>query len=904
MPPKNSYKTGRKCANVFFPYLSSFKLIFLAIKKANTSRLSFTPSRMLWLAFAFLISLPALAQNTKGDKPGRQLPRITQKSKPSKTKKVRSVTKDISGRRLRTKNKSTAARAIESAPSPYKRNRSGGDKQARPIGGGVPNKIRSSSARAARNNVYPNRGPYVNNPSRKPRATQKAYSNRATLARAASLGSRRQPPPGRKGRVAPRSASRPFITRGKKNVYWGKFSKGEKAFTKDITGRPLRTKNFRTPSPGLIAQPDVYRGRKRVGDRPYRGTNKSGFATASKRVERAWRGDVSGNPIRKNSSKKRIETAGRKFYPRKLSISGKQSGAGRPLPGSGYQSRSGKGRNNKPLAVRIPAGGAGVASYSGTFKRSQLSPGLTRQGIGFTGNIKTRRPQSGGGSISGRSKSNRGNPIAVRIPSSGSARAGTYSGNLKASKIFNYRDQGEGFAGFSKARKPIKGGGSISGRSKSNRGNPIAVRIPSSGSARAGTYTGNLKASKIFNYRDQGEEFTGFSKARKPIKGGGSISGRSKSNRGNPIPVRIPPSGSARAGTYTGNLKASRIFNYRDQGEEFTGFLKARKPVKGGGSVSGKLWNNQEKPINVRTPLSRDAKGANYTGRIKRDYGYVRNPKANKNALKKKDPNDDVFAVDGLQVKVKRDYDYIQNPRAAKTSLKKKEPNDAAFAVAGLQVKVKRDSYIQNPRAAKASIKKKEPDDGSFAVAGLQIKVKQAKYEKKPHSRPGTLKGVGPQSATVKASEYQGRMKVIWDYKHNPSSAKAALNTIAPNRSFAKGNEFQGRARLTKNYRHNPKSNKDALKVIGPSRAYARINNYQGNLKMSKPHGSKLHPDAKFAHGHMDNVKSERTILTNVKLWWSKLFKKNDTQPTVVKEKIRRPRYDKKERDLWKDLYD
>ncbi len=831
------------------------------------------------------------------------MPRITQKSKPSKTKKVRSVTKDISGRRLRTKNKSTAARAIERAPSPYVGKRNRGDRASKPVNGSLG--IRSSSAKAARNNVYPNnRGPYINNPSRKPRNNQKSFSNSGALARASSLGSK--PPPFRnKRRVAPRSGSRSFVTRGKKNVYWGKFSKGEKAFTKDITGRPLRTKNFRTPSPGLIPQGDTYRGRKRTGDRPYKGTFKSGFATASKPSERAWRGDVSGRPIRNNSSKKRIENAGKMFFPRKLSISGKrQQRAGRPLPGSGYQSRTGKGRNNRPLAVKIPSGGAGVASYSGTFKRSQLVPGFTKQGIGFTGYLKRRRAEKGGGSISGRSKNNGGNAIAVRTPQTGAARAGTYSGNLKVNRNRGYRDQGEGFGGFIKARRPQSGGGSISGRSKSNGGNPISVRIPPSGSARAGTYTGNLKASKIFNYRDQGEEFTGFSKTRKPIKGGGSISGRPRSNGGRPLNVRQPSSSAARAGNYTGNLKASKIFNYRDQGEEFTGFIKARRPVKGGGSVSGKLWNNKEKPIDVRTPLSRDAKGANYTGRIKRDYGYVRNPKANKNALKKKEPDDDVFAVEGLQVKVKRNFDYIQNPKAAKASLKKKEPTDNAFAVAGLQVKVKRGSYIQNPRAAKASLKKKEPDDGAFAVTGLQIKVKQKKYEKRPHSKPGVLLGIGPQSATVKASEYQGRMKVIWDYKHNPSSAKAALNTISPNRAFAKGNNFQGRTRLTKNYRHNPKTDKDALKVIAPGRAYARINNYQGNMKMSKPHGSKLHPDAKFAHDHNDNVKSERTILTNVRLWWSKLFKKNDIQPTAVKEKVRRPRYDKKEKDLWKDLYD
>ncbi|MFN7494592.1 MAG: hypothetical protein ACK5RG_16855, partial [Cyclobacteriaceae bacterium] len=103
---------------------------------------------------------------------------------------------------------------------------------------------------------------------------------------------------------------------------------------------------------------------------------------------------------------------------------------------------------------------------------------------------------------------------------------------------------------------------------------------------------------------------------------------------------------------------------------------------------------------------------------------------------------------------------------------------------------------------------------------------------------------------------------------------------------------------------HNPSSAKKALQVKDPGRAYAKINNYQGNLRMSKPHGSRLHPDAKFAHGHIDNVKKERTILVNVKLLWSKLFKKSDNQPTAVKEKVRKPRYDKKERELWKDLYD
>jgi hypothetical protein len=961
--------------------------------------------RWVGLILLFFVCTSAFAQNTKGDKPIRPLPRITQKSKPAKGKKVKSNTRDISGRRLRTKNKSTAGRAVISASSPYKgRPSRSGDRPARPIRG-VPTRVRSSSAQSARNNVYPNKGPYINNPSRKPRKSERSFSNAGPIGNPRVLGRSKAASIPKKSRVAPLSASRSFLSRGKKNVYWGKFSKGEKAYAKDITGRPLRTKNFRSPKPEIIPQTDPFYGRGKRGDKTQGGQVFPGFISASKRGERAWRGDISKKAIKKNSSKNRIENAGQKFLARKLSVSGKRSN--KSLPGNGNQSRSGKGRNNRPLAAKIPVSGAGIGNYQGNMKRSKVSPfssqgsafsgnrkkargargggsvsgdprdnsgrpigvripggganmgayqgamkgrrpekgggsisgrarnnkgisigakippaeaaragtfqGRTkrwdltpsfgRQGIGYSGSIKTRRAEKGGGSISGRSRNNKGNAIATRIPTAGAARAGTYSGNLKSSTVFNYRDQGEEFSGFSKTRRPIKGGGSISGRSRNNNGNAIAVRIPTTGAARAGTYSGNLKSSRVFNYNDQGEEFTGFMKARKPLKGGGSISGRSRNNKGNAIAVRIPTSGAAKAGTYSGNLKASQIFNYRDQGEEFTGFIKGRKPVKGGGSISGKLWNNKEKPIDVRTPLSSDAKAANYSGKIKQKEDYVQNEKASKLSLKKKEPKKGAYEVEGLQVKVKQ-HDFAQNPRSARSSNKKREPEKGADAVEGLQIKVKQDDYIQNRLASKSSIKKREPEKGAFAAEGLQIKVRREKYQKNPNAKPGALRAISPNSATVKASEYVGRMKVIWDYKHNPSSSKSALDVVRPNRAFAKGNEYQGRTRLTKNYRHNPKSSNDALKVIAPGKAYAKISNYQGNLKMSKPHGSNLHPDAKFAHGHINNVKKERTILTNAKLWWSRLFKKSDTQPSAVKEKVKRPRYDKKERELWKDLYD
>jgi hypothetical protein len=147
-------------------------------------------------------------------------------------------------------------------------------------------------------------------------------------------------------------------------------------------------------------------------------------------------------------------------------------------------------------------------------------------------------------------------------------------------------------------------------------------------------------------------------------------------------------------------------------------------------------------------------------------------------------------------------------------------------------------------------------------------------------------------------------MKVYWSYKHNPSSADESQKTIAPTKSFMRASSYAGRTRLTKNYRHNPVSDKEALKVIAPGRAYARITDYQGNIKMGKYNDKRFLPDAKFAHMRQNNVKQERTIMTDFKLLWTKIFKKNGTQPNAVKEKSVRPRYDKRERELWPGLYD
>ncbi len=883
----------------------------------------------------------SFAQNTKGDKPAKPLPRITLKSKPGKSKTVKSKTRDISGRKLRTKNKSSAARAVVSSRSPSRARSS--ERAAAPIGGGRL-KIRSSSAKMARNNVYPNKGPYVNNPSRRPRKSERAFRDAAPIGQPVLYSTRSNASPyPKKRKIIPRTGSRSFVTRGRKNVYWGKFSRGESAKTKDITGRPLRTKNFKSPPIGVTPSTDPYQGRRPGGDKSRSALGRI-FNITPKTKQKAWNGDVSGKALRRNSSKRNAESVGRFFMPRKFSVSGKSRGPGRPVKGSGYQTTGGRGRNNKPLAVRIPKGGAGVANYRGSYKQSVSAGGGGYSGGGGKG-IK---PKKGGGSISGLPRNNRGNPVPAKIPLGG-GRIGTFSGNVK--RKLGFTTQGSAYRGSIKTRRPFKGGGSISGQSRNNGNQSIATRIPKKPSAaRAGTYQGNIKRWDITpGFTPQGAGYRGSIKSRRPEKGGGSISGQPRNNRGNSVGAKIPPSFAAKAGRFSGNMKGRRPQkgggsisgqprnndgnsvgakippSFAARAGRFSGTMKAKRPQKGGGSISGQPRNNGGYSVAAKIPPSFAARAGRYSGSIREKRpqkgggsisGQPRNnggyPVAAKippafagrmgkytGTIKAKRPKKGGGSISGQPrnnndnpVTGKLPPSYAIKIEKYKGSLRARKPEKGGGSVSGqplnndgkpIKVRdkkpvdlanarytgfLKRPSYVKGPNANKLATRQEKPNKSTFRVGGLQVRVKEADHQHNRLSAKKAIDGKSPGKGSVRASEFEGKMKQIWNYKHNPSSAKKALQ------------------------------------VKDPGRAYARINNYQGNLRMSKPHGSRLHPDAKFAHGHIDNVKKERTILINMKLLWSKLFKKSDNQPTAVKEKVRRPRYDKKERELWKDLYD
>jgi len=851
--------------------------------------------RVFLIAIACVIAVPSFSQNTKGDKPAsnqRSILRIPHlKSKKKGGDKAR--TGDITGRRIRTKNKSSAARVKQIGPRPYARKRATEvSRVGKPLGG-YQRKFKSTTAEAARNNVYPNKNNYfVNNPSPRPRDNQRAVSNRSQLSKVNSMNTRREPP-GRKKRITPRSASSSFVTRGRKNVYWGKFRKGERPVTTDITGRTLRAKNFHSPGLGVIPANDVYRKRKTYGDRPYKGPFKTGFVSSGKRRERSWNGDVSGHAIRTRPPKV-SPSPGDSRYSGYLSNSG--VGRGRASrPGSIRISKGFKSKG-QPILVRQPGIGANMGNYRGDIRGQGKT--LNQDGISYSGFMKSRRPLKGGGSISGRGRNNKGLPINVKAPGIG-ANMGNYTGFIKG-RVKTFDNEGPSYSGDIKTRRPLKGGGSISGRGRNNGGRAIDVKAPGLG-ASMGNFSGNLKSKRPLKGggsissrgRNNGGRaidvkapglgasmgnFSGNIKSIRPPKGGGSVSGL-WNNHGRPVNVKAPGFGAKYIDQYQGFIKQFDIapgFGY--QGETYKGSIKTRRPLKGGGSVNNSGWNNKGNPINRKSYSPSALQVSVYAG-----------------SLKARRPDKGGGSISGKLWNNKEHPILTKAPALASA-------NEMGYS-GRIKLPFFRKKYIRNPNADKEALKKIRPDKSTYEVAGLQIKVKQKDYEHNEHAHKGSLKGEAPGKNSLKAAEYEGHLKMLWSYKHNPRSNENALKSIKPSSSFLKGGAYAGGMKMKK-YVHNPNSNKNALNVLAPGRAVARIRDYQGNLKMSKPHGKDLLLDAQFAHTFRGNTKHDRTFMMNIKLKWAKLFKKNASQPNAVKEKVRKPRYDKKERDLWKDLYD
>ena len=156
--------------------------------------------------------------------------------------------------------------------------------------------IKNQSATGTNRNTYSQKGPYVKYYKRKSSGREKGYSNRSAISKVRRLSTTPRTTSGQ-ARYYPSSKSRSYVQGGRKNVYWGKVQKKEKGVTTDITGGPLRTRNYRSGTPGLVGRDTLkFYGRRPSGDKTTKRAS-AGYKTATNR-SRGWKGDVAGWPVR------------------------------------------------------------------------------------------------------------------------------------------------------------------------------------------------------------------------------------------------------------------------------------------------------------------------------------------------------------------------------------------------------------------------------------------------------------------------------------------------------------------------------------------------------------------------------------------------------------------------------
>ncbi len=275
--------------------------------------------------------------------------------------------------------------------------------------------------------------------------------------------------PGKRKPSAPSiSGARVF---GNRNVhpYRGKdrrFS-GEHASNRDIAGKSLRTRNFksRRPNYGSVGAMN-YRSasaspsNKRYNANTAKSISGKSFNNGGRAITKRTSGVGVGVFAGKTKNQKKAIGGG--------SISKRWNNNGNPLIKT--RGDSGTGRFAGNIKYQKKAKGGGSISKRWNNNGNPLIKIRGDSGTGqFAGNIKYQKQAKGGGSIS-KQWNNNGNPL---IKTRGDSGTGRFAGNIKYKK------------------PPTKGGGSISKR-WNNHGNPLIKKGRGEGTAVATTYQGNI----------------------------------------------------------------------------------------------------------------------------------------------------------------------------------------------------------------------------------------------------------------------------------------------------------------------------------------------------------------------------------------------------------------------------
>ncbi len=825
-------------------------------------------------------------RSTKGDITGRK---ITTKRTPRRTY-ARPQDDPYKNRRIRTERSRTGAPV---AP-PRTATKKGERARTGDISG--QKRVRQKSVRTERVSGYPQPNPYVGRKIRTEKS--RAKSNKKAIR---SIRSATRPSESRK----PRSKSRPVTAtaapkvKTKRNVYRNHERRGgERSTNKDIAGKKLRTRNTRSAghmeSGGIISGIDRYEARPRnaEGDRfkksrrapaPRSATRPPETSARLRKNDYAYRrysrsdrqtGVVKAKKVRSLSQpsrkgEKRIY--GSKFNAGSVrSVSGysqarSRKGPGTPVTLSGRRKRYkqkntylgkdrhfGENSSTKDIAGRNLRT-RNYKSYNPTWGAKKFRPysrGSGRLTTEYSSTIPRSSRRAGW--------NNSGVPLQGRGRNANSEAIAGYKGKMRASGMPGYVRGPEGaYKGKMRARG-ISGSGK--GPEGGYKGKMRARGISGYGRGPEGTYKGKMRASGVPKYgRGQESLFSGRKKAKKPLQGGGSIT-RGWNNGGVPLMKKGRNANSESISGYRGKMPLSAMPSYGKSREGvYAGKMKAKKPLKGGGSIT-RRWNNKGEPLI----------GKGQTGTDKDRLAYQGNMKAKKR-------------LKGGGGSITRHWNNKEEPLIGKGQTGTDKDRLA---------------YQGNMKAKK------------------RLKGGGGSITRQWNNKGEPIEGRGRTATDEDILAYQGNMRAAGRGDIGPSEGMQrgrtkSLSFIRLGDPTHMGLQREAHNKKVNNRLPKELSRKERLRMKGAegldngrSRAFtfwAIGDPSHGGLERSPSQAKgRLHPSSTYtASNKSRNSIEEKEQPVKIKIWWAKLFKKNSNQPDSVKEKPKRPRYDKGERSIW-----
>src|SRR5690606_34186154 len=194
-------------------------------------------------------------------------------------------------------------------------------------------------------------------------------------------------------------------------------------------------------------------------------------------------------------------------------------------------------------------------------------------------------------------------------------------------------------------------------------------------------------------------------------------------------------------------------------------------------------------------------------------------------------------------------------------------------------------------------------DQGEEFTGTKKLSTFRKNYVRNKNAADEAMLKARSKRVLTKTGNYTGNVKVSMFDKMASSAAAKKQSRYSGNRldfgksHFDQGEEFTGTKKLStfrKNYVRNKNAADEAMLKARPRKVVTRAGQYQGNVRTNKLDLKELfdqkryHPDKKFVKPNKNNVEEERSLMTNIKLAWSRLFRKNETQPDHIKDKIGR----------------